>query len=50
MSFAGGERMSSDQPGKPEGEPVPQGLEKRPYEPPKVESIQLSEDAAEAPT
>ena len=42
--------MKSDQPGKPHREPVPQEPEKRAYDPPKVESIQLSEDAAEAPT
>ena len=42
--------MNSDQLGKPQGEPVPPEPEKRPYDPPKVESIQLSEDAAEAPT
>ena len=42
--------MNSDTLGKPKGEPVPQEPEKRRYDPPKVESIQLSEDAAEAPT
>jgi hypothetical protein len=41
--------MSSNQVRTPEG-PVAETQEKRPYEPPKVESIRLSTDAAESLT
>jgi hypothetical protein len=43
--------MKSDQlVPKPADEPTPETPGKRAYEPPKVESIQLSGDAAESPT
>ena len=45
-----GDRMNSDQRPEPEDEPIRQRLPKRAYEPPRVESIQLSGEAAEAPT
>jgi hypothetical protein len=42
--------MSSNQVRTPEHAPIAEPQQKRPYEPPKVESIRLSPDAAEALT
>ena len=42
--------MQSDQLPEPKDEPTTHAPAKRRYEPPRVESIQLSPDAVEAPT